>query len=48
MCNQLSEPSTEEGKVRSFALTANIEHDLLQVLRHQGRLDTFGTIYVFL
>ena len=48
MFNELSQPPTEEGKVRSFALTSNIESDLLQVLRHQGRLDTFGMIHVYI
>ncbi|KAI7881164.1 P-loop containing nucleoside triphosphate hydrolase protein [Lichtheimia hyalospora FSU 10163] len=29
--------------MRSFALTADVEFDLLQVLKHQGKADTFGT-----
>ncbi|KAI9246269.1 P-loop containing nucleoside triphosphate hydrolase protein [Phascolomyces articulosus] len=40
--NELSQSASEEGKVRPFALTADIEYDLLQVLRHQGCLDTFA------
>lgn len=28
--------------MRSFALTADVEFDLLQVLKHQGKTDTFG------
>ncbi|KAI8139726.1 P-loop containing nucleoside triphosphate hydrolase protein [Fennellomyces sp. T-0311] len=38
----LSQTDKEEGKVRPFALTADIEYDLLQVLRHQGNSDTFA------
>lgn len=36
--------SEEQGTagMRSFALTADVEFDLLQVLKHQGKADTFG------
>lgn len=44
LCQQVAIPPPHDDNARPFALSDALEHDLLQVLRHQGRIDTFGMV----